>query len=117
LARILVALLLNPTVESIYCLNGLNDNRFVWLADTNGITATASGDHDRGQYGKPPSRESAKLHGASVTQWRSMARGIPRSLNFKLTHYRFDQVKRQIISNYRLTPKAVSGRLRNRYGR
>ena len=53
LAHILVALLLNPSVESIYCLNGLNDNRFVRLADANSITAAASGDQDGEQYDKP----------------------------------------------------------------
>jgi hypothetical protein len=68
LAHILVALLLNPTVESIYCLNGLNDNRFVWLADANSITGAASGDQDGGQYDKPPLKEITNPHEASVAQ-------------------------------------------------
>jgi hypothetical protein len=68
LAYILVPLLLNCTVESIYPLNGLNDNRFVWLADANSITGTASGDQDRVQYGKPPLKERTELHEASLAQ-------------------------------------------------
>ena len=43
LAYILVPLLLNFTVESIYRINGLNNNRFVRLADANSASATARG--------------------------------------------------------------------------
>jgi hypothetical protein len=68
LARILVALLFNPTVESIYCLNGLNDSRFAWLADANSSMGAASGDQDGGQYDKPPLKEIKNLHAASVAQ-------------------------------------------------